>query len=121
MISKPEKALQRELKKRKISFKSQHKINGHKIDIFIKPNICVEVDGRIFHNYPFGTDKDLREAQWLSAHGYIVLRFWDTEVNNDMEYVLERILSRIPMKQSMWNDNGKLFNLYSMKPVKFQL
>lgn len=94
-ISKPERLLHKELRRRKISFTKQKKINGHKVDVFIKPNICIEVDGRIFHNYPFGTIKDQQEEQWLTLHGYSVMRFWDSEVINDVETVVDRIQSRM--------------------------
>lgn len=88
------------LRTKKIKFKTQHKINGHKVDIFIKPNICIEVDGKIFHNYPMGTEKDHRESQWLSANGYIVLRFWDSEVIDNMAGVVMKIRSYLhqPMR-----------------------
>ena len=91
--SKPEKLLQKSLRKIKIKFTTHKKINNHRVDIFIKPNICVEVDGKMFHNYPFGTDKDHREEQWLRMHGYVVLRFWDTDVLNDPDMIAERIQS----------------------------
>lgn len=90
--SKPERLLQVELRKNRIKFRAHHKINNHRVDLFIKPNIVVEVDGRMFHNYPFGTPKDNMETQWLQSHGYIVLRFWDFEVLNNMNFVIDKII-----------------------------
>ena len=109
--SKPEKALQKALKSRKIKFKSHYKINNHRVDIFIKPNVCVEVDGRIFHNYPFGTPKDQRETSWLRLNGYTVLRFWDDEVLDDPELIADNI--------SSYTKDGKIYsNLFDFTPVK---
>jgi len=92
-VSKPEKKLTKKLRSLKIKVQTQKKINGHKVDIFIKPNICVEVDGKIWHNFPFGTQKDHAEESWLRNNGYIVLRFWDSEVNENIESVVATILA----------------------------
>lgn len=110
--SKPERLLQKALKSRKIKFKSHHKINRHKVDIFIKPNICVEVDGKLFHNFPFGTGKDQKETTWMRIHGYIVLRFWDDEVLNDVDRVTDII------EQNIGNEKIEN-NLFNFVPVKF--
>lgn len=93
MISKPEKLLAKKLRSLKIKIQTQKKINGHKVDIFIKPNICVEVDGKFWHNFPFGTNKDHMEESWLRSHGYIVLRFWDSQVLEHMDDVVRNIQS----------------------------
>lgn len=111
--SKPEKILQKALKSRKIKYKTHYKLNKHKVDIFIKPNVCVEVDGKIFHNFPFGTNKDQRETSWMKLHGYTVLRFWDDEVLDDVD----RVVDIIESNQESDISSGNLFNF---TPVKFE-
>lgn len=110
--SKPEKLLQKALRNKKVKFKTHHKINKHRVDIFISPNICVEVDGKLFHNFPFGTDKDRRETSWMEMHGYIVLRFWDDEVLNNVDNIVDIIQKN---KKNEFFEN----NLITFTPVKF--
>ena len=42
-------------------------------------NLIIEVDGRYYHNYPIGTEKDAIRTQELKEAGYKVLRFWEGE------------------------------------------
>lgn len=115
--SKPEKILQTALRKNKIKFKTHHKLNNHKVDIFIKPDICIEVDGKIFHNFPYGTDKDRRETTWMEMHGFTVLRFWDSEVLEDAQKLVEVFIQPCIKKDF----GGSLFNFEPMvfTPFKF--
>jgi len=60
--SYPELYLRDKLKEINIGFEFQYPIvigeNLSIVDIFIKPNICIFVDGEYWHNYPSGTEKD---------------------------------------------------------------
>ena len=101
--SKPEKILQKALKNKKIKFKTHYKINNHRVDIFIKPNICIEVDGKMFHNFPFGTIKDNNETTWMRMHGYIVLRFWDDEILDNVDSVVHTIQKNKMAENNLFN------------------
>jgi DNA mismatch endonuclease, patch repair protein len=76
--------LQKILKKNKILFQKHKSIFGQP-DIFIQPNICIFADGCYWHKYPKGTNRDKKVNEYLKQNGYIVLRFWEHEINNDIE------------------------------------
>jgi very-short-patch-repair endonuclease len=60
-----------------------------------KYNLIIEVDGNYWHHYPVGTDKDkIRTAEMIDA-GYNILRFWESDINNDIEKIKEVILCKI--------------------------
>ena len=72
-------------------------LNGHKfvrqipIGPFVVDFVCrdrsliVEVDGSQHADNP----SDLERDQWLTDHGYQVIRFWNNDVLENMEGVLE--------------------------------
>jgi very-short-patch-repair endonuclease len=39
--------------------------------------------------------RDLKRDEWMKNKGYTILRFWNNEVDNNMEGVLEKILETI--------------------------
>ena len=67
-------------------------------DFYIEDGkIIIETDGKYWHNYPLGTDKDKIRVQEMEAKGYKVIRFWEGEfdleiVKAKIEEVLEKIL-----------------------------
>lgn len=105
--TKPEKRLQTGLKKAEIEFTKHKNLDGQP-DIFIMPNICVFVDGDWTHGNPTKYKPDdkvryrfLAKDIWkydeeinkkLESQGYIVLRFWENEIKNNLEKCLEKIL-----------------------------
>ena len=80
-----------------------HKLNGLKfkrqqiIGPFIVDFVCfeykliVEADGGQ-HNTDEVIAKDKKRTMFLEKNGYTVLRFWDNEVFNHLDLVLEKIL-----------------------------
>jgi DNA mismatch endonuclease (patch repair protein) len=89
-----EVALQNELNKRGIKFEKHYPIQGQP-DIFITPNICVFADGDYWHNYPSGRDKDKRITQELQNKGFKVLRFWERDINKNIEKCICQIEAQI--------------------------
>lgn len=95
------------LKDNNIEFETQKSIVGIP-DIFIAPNICIFADGDYFHASPFiykpdskaanGMlakqiwDKDEKVTKKLEAQGYIALRFWEHEINDNIISVKNKIL-----------------------------
>lgn len=45
-------------------------------------NIVIECDGDYWHNYPFGNDIDHIRNHELINKGYVVLRYWEHEIND---------------------------------------
>jgi very-short-patch-repair endonuclease len=69
----------------------RQKIIGKYIaDFYIaKYKLIIEVDGDS-HNYREQSDQERQER--LESWGYTVIRFWDYEIQNDLEFVLEKIV-----------------------------
>jgi very-short-patch-repair endonuclease len=108
--TKPEKALQQALRNAGIKFTVQKELKvgtkWHKVDIFIKPNIVVEVDGQFFHNYPFGGFDDYTQTSWLRMQGYNVIRFWDSDVYSNIDGCIRTIRAAMRLR----SDNFTLFH-----------
>lgn len=101
-----EVAVQNELKKRNIKFRTHHPILGQP-DIFIEPNICIFVDGCYWHGCKKCYDKnklnktqrknminDQLVTQKLENDGYIVLRFCGHEIKENLNNIVN-IINRI--------------------------
>jgi len=67
----------------------------HQVDLFIEPSICIEADGIHWHNFPHGTERDRVVNESLTQSGYIVLRFWEHEINSNIELCLGRMAAYI--------------------------
>jgi G:T-mismatch repair DNA endonuclease (very short patch repair protein) len=52
-------------------------------DIFIKPNICIYIDGKYWHNLPGRQEMDNRITRTLHDRGYQVLRFWGHDLREN--------------------------------------
>jgi len=65
------------------------------VDIFIEPNICIYADGDYWHNYPNGRKKDRKQTKILQDKGYIVFRFWESEIKTDSVQCINKILEVI--------------------------
>lgn len=86
-----EQALWRRLRARQINnykFRRQHPYGDFILDfVCLEIKLVVEVDGGQ-HNQ---STKDVLRDQALSAAGFRVMRFWNNQVLNDIESVLEFI------------------------------
>jgi len=97
-VSKPELKLREILKENNIEFISQKEYELGFADIFIEPNIMIFVDGKYWHNYPHGTQKDAIQTKWLENHGFRVIRFWannESEIKQQQTTILNLIRSVI--------------------------
>lgn len=63
-----------------------------RVDVFIEPNICVYADGDYWHSIPKILERDERQTKTLKEKGYIVLRFTETEINSNIQGVVETII-----------------------------
>jgi len=125
--TKPEKHLQSLLRDKKIKFETHRNFvkKGTRIygqpDIFIKPNICIFVDGDYWHCNPNDyvyrkklipgfksndqiTGKKYAKEKWAKDKGvndklkkgnYTVLRFWQSELESDPEKCIKKFLKTI--------------------------
>ena len=85
----PEKMMQDALTLENIEFKKhkQFKVGNtyHPVDIFIEPNICVEVDGVYFHSLPKSIKRDLEIDVELKSKGYHIIRCIAPTKNKDFD------------------------------------
>ena len=91
--------LQKLLEENGIRFETHHSILGQP-DIFIKPNIAIFADGCYWHKcsdcgYGDGREKDREVTDELTQRGYVVLRFWEHEINKNVETCLSKIESHV--------------------------
>lgn len=102
-----EVALQNVLKQNNIVFKTHVPLIGQP-DIFIEPNICIFVDGDYWHANPkiYKEDfvmfkcklaqdiweKDKKVTNSLISKGYKVIRFWETDIKDNIQSCLDKII-----------------------------
>jgi len=53
-------------------------------------HLIIELDGG-HHNDSDNAKRDLERQLWLEREGYRVIRFWNSEISDDLNAVLERI------------------------------
>jgi very-short-patch-repair endonuclease len=72
-------------------FRRQHPAGPYVLDFYC-PRLClaIELDGGQ-HNLPTGIQRDRRRDSWLAARGVAVLRFWNSDVIENLSGVLEKI------------------------------
>lgn len=61
-------------------------------DLFIRPNLCVFCDGNYWHHFPDGTLHDELINQELMEKGFRVLRFWESDINDNLNSCVETII-----------------------------
>lgn len=72
-----------------LKFRRQHLIEGYIVDfICIEKMLIIELDGGQ-HNEPESVEYDHRRTKVLTGLGYRVLRFWNNQVCENLDGVLE--------------------------------
>lgn len=86
-----EKIMKINLEKLNLDFVEQYPIRGSYILDFANPKlrIAVECDGSFWH--PEGNYRDIKKNYFLKRRGWIVLRFSDKEIKEEIELCLEKI------------------------------
>jgi DNA mismatch endonuclease, patch repair protein len=114
----PELLVRRGLWKRGFRFRKTTRLPGRPDVIFPTERLAVFVDGCFWHacpkhgvmptnNGPFWRQKigdnvrrDRRTTRRLKAKGWIVMRFWEHEVHNRMDVVLDRISAKLRARRA---------------------
>lgn len=112
--TKPERMMQIALSLNGIKFEKHKSINDwhgfyHQVDLFIEPNICVEVDGDYWHANPDkykaedrinknmrASDvwaRDIRITHKLNLLGYNVIRIWEFDIKKNAHDCATRIIN----------------------------
>jgi G:T-mismatch repair DNA endonuclease (very short patch repair protein) len=55
--------------------------------------IAIFIDGNYWHNYPEGRQWDKTVSTFLINRGWKIFRFWESEINNDSELIILKIIS----------------------------
>jgi len=72
-------------------FRRQAPIGPYVVDFFCPAKqLVIELDGG-HHNDDETAKRDRQRQNWLELEGYRVIRFWNSDVNDDLTAVLERI------------------------------
>ncbi len=82
------------LRKRRLGFKfqRQHSIGPYVVDFYCaKRRLIIELDGN-FHTEKFSKEYDTERTKYLESLNHIVIRFWNSEIRNNIEYVIQIIL-----------------------------
>ena len=88
-----------------LKFKRQKPMGRYIVDfVCMERGLIVELDGG---QHADAVMKDQRRDAWLRGQGYTVLRFWNNEVMQNLEGVLERIRSAVALSPSPSPVNGR--------------
>ena len=89
-----ERLLWRHLRNRELGgwkFRRQYPVGSFIVDfICVEKNVVIEVDGG---QHAENAEQDLQRSAYLKKMGYRVLRFWNNEVLQETEAVLEAIFA----------------------------
>ncbi len=90
-----ERKLWLKLREQDIGFRRQAPIGRYIVDfVSHQAKLVVELDGGQ-HNEPAAQTYDDVRTAWLETHGYRVLRFWNSDVNENLEGVLDTIVHAV--------------------------
>lgn len=79
-------------------FRRQHPIEPYIVDfICIEKNLIIELDGG---QHADNKDHDVQRDNFLKSKGFVVLRFWNNEVVENLEGVLARIAESLGLSPS---------------------
>ncbi len=74
-----------------VKFRRQHPIGTYVVDfVSLDSKLVIEIDGG-HHNIDDVQKSDESRTAWLTGEGYSVLRFWNNDVINNTEGVIESI------------------------------
>lgn len=58
-------------------------------------NVIIECDGDYWHRKPKMIERDKRQNKWFEESDYILLRFWESNINNNFSDVANRISNEL--------------------------
>jgi very-short-patch-repair endonuclease len=94
--TKAENLLWQNLRNRQLEgfkFRRQQPVGPYILDfVNFKRRIVIEVDGG---QHAILKDKDKKRETWLNAEGFVVMRFWNNEVFENLDGVLQAIRTKL--------------------------
>jgi len=87
-----------------LKFRRQHPLEGFIVDFYcFELRLAIELDGSV-HQIPEQAEQDEYRMQSLQDEGITFLRFWNSEIVNNIEKVLSRIHSKAQVLKSTTNN-----------------
>ena len=78
-----------------LKFRRQYPIENYIVDFICnEKNLIIEIDGGQ-HNEEINKIYDEKRTEFLESRGYKVLRFWNNEIDNNIEGVYLEILNAL--------------------------
>ena len=78
-----------------LKFRRQYPIGEYIVDFMCKEiKLIIEIDGGQ-HNNPSNIEYDKKRTKFLEAKGYKIIRFWNCDIDKNIEGVYQRILEEI--------------------------
>ena len=100
--TEPERILCRHLRNRNFAgykFRRQHPFDDYVLDFYCpSAKLGIELDGG-GHNCRAGKIRDRSRSEFLARHRVIVLRFWNHQVRQELDSVLQAIWFAIEERQ----------------------
>jgi very-short-patch-repair endonuclease len=113
--TKPERILQIALSLNNVKYQ-KHKLFQsartffHQVDIFIEPNLIIEVDGDYWHSLPKVIDRDNFNNRKLSELGNRVIRVKEHLIKKNVQEFVESLISGYPFRLFMQCQNNHLMS-----------
>ena len=91
-----------ELTTRGIEYTEQYNLGDKfRLDFLIpRYNIVIECDGDYWHNLPKVKSRDKSKNAYIKACGFSLYRFWEHEINADVEACVDIVLAEINEKEA---------------------
>ena len=78
-----------------LKFRRQYPVGDYIVDFICKEiKLIIEIDGGQ-HNSEEGIEYDLKRTEYLETKGYKVIRFWNNEIDNNLEGVYQSLMDMI--------------------------
>lgn len=94
--TRQERLLWRHLRNRQLQgwkFRRQHPVDRYIIDFYCpEARLAIELDGG-GHNFASRESLDQERTSFLASKNILVLRFWNHQINRELDSVLEKIWS----------------------------
>jgi len=72
-----------------VNFRRQHAIGNYIVDfVSIKEKLIIELDGS---QHLEQVQYDIERTRYLESQGYKVVRFWNNQVENDLNGVIQKL------------------------------
>jgi len=82
-----------------VKFRRQHSFPPYVLDFYCHElKLAIELDGGQ-HNEENEQKRDARRDEYLAEQGILVLRFWNNDVFNEIDAVLEKIYCEVKARR----------------------